>query len=147
MDAILSELMTCDGELDALRVLEAYARAEAEAAEQPKPSTEEADDDPNRGWHLRVNEVPGVPDGRLAPLHGRLIALGYLKYRLTSRTDGILYRLAPEGRDLVEQSAELLAQPIEEVTPPVEVAQTDDQHANSPAASDTETMPGQANAA
>ncbi|WP_145371344.1 helix-turn-helix domain-containing protein [Maioricimonas rarisocia] len=147
MDAILSELMTCEGELDALRVLEAYAEAEAAAAEAAQPTPEGTEEDPNRGWNVRVQHVPGVADGRLAPLHGRLIALGYLKYRLTSRTDGILYRLTPEGRDLLEQSAELLAQPIEEVAAPVEIADADDQHAISPAASVEETEPGQANAA
>lgn len=50
------------------------------------------------GWVPRLREVSGIAPERLGPLHGQLIALGLLKFQLTGRTSGILYRLSPEGR-------------------------------------------------
>lgn len=71
-------------------VLAAYGAA------QPLAVTEVADDDA-AGWIPRLAMVEQVSPERMAPIHGRLIALGLLKFQLLDRS-GMVYRLSPEGR-------------------------------------------------
>jgi hypothetical protein len=87
-----------------LRVLFAYA-----SAEQVAPPVEPTDDE--SGWVPRLRDVDGVPPESLAPLHGRLIAHGYLRFVLLGRSAGVAYRVTPEGRALlrrIESGGELL---------------------------------------
>jgi hypothetical protein len=81
---------------DSLRVLGAYA-----SAEQVAPPVEPVDDD--SGWVPRLRDVDGVPAESLAPLHGRLIAHGYLRFVLLGRSAGVAYRVTPEGRALLRR--------------------------------------------
>ena len=70
------------------RVLEAYRTHQ----QRVKQTTPEMD-----GWLERVVRVDGVPDEQLPRVHGKLIALGLLKFQLAGRTSGVRYQLSPEG--------------------------------------------------
>jgi hypothetical protein len=59
------------------------------------------DDDSAVGWVPRLAGIDGVPPEHLAPLHGKLIALGLLRFQLLDRTGGMVYRISPEGRSLI----------------------------------------------
>ena len=50
------------------------------------------------GWTPRIQEVPEIPRGELAGIHGKLIAFGLLKFDLAGRDLGIRYQLTPLGR-------------------------------------------------
>jgi hypothetical protein len=76
---------------DLTRVLAAYS------AVQPVVATEVADDGAV-GWVHRLAVIEQVAPERVAPLHGKLIALGLLRFQLLDRTGGMVYRLSPEGR-------------------------------------------------
>ncbi len=96
-----------------LRLLAAYARAEETLALERKAAapglkpipdsvpasaeTTEAEE-PASGWVSRVSALEGVAAEEMSPLHGRLIALGHLKFQLVDRQVGLRYRLTPEGR-------------------------------------------------
>ena len=45
----------------------------------------------------RIEQVEGVPTEHLSRVHGRLIALGLLQFELLDRTDGVRYRVSPDG--------------------------------------------------
>ena len=72
-------------------VLAAYSAA------QPVIAAEVADGEAV-GWIPRLTTIQQVPAERLPPVHGRLIALGLLRFQLLDRTGGMMYRLSPEGR-------------------------------------------------
>ena len=48
----------------------------------------------HEGWLTRLNEIDGVADEDLSAVHGSLIALGFLKFRLAGRTSGMQYQLS-----------------------------------------------------
>ncbi len=119
-DAFLS-----DTQSDTQRLLAAYLAIEEElrvqaaaARKDNTPSSPESTFEPGLddsdesiaessiGWIPRLRAVEGISEGRLGPLHGKLIALGLLKFQLTGRTTGILYRLSPEGRAELKRPAE-----------------------------------------
>ena len=80
---INDELATCDEHPDWGLVLQAYRNAQT---------------DSDLGWIGRLPAVPGVPSDRLSPIHGRLIALGLLRFDLEERSTGLRYQLTPLGR-------------------------------------------------
>lgn len=45
----------------------------------------------------RLDSLDGVRDERLARLHGKLLAAGYLTADILGRTDGLSYRITREG--------------------------------------------------
>jgi hypothetical protein len=49
-------------------------------------------------WSPRITHVDGTPDNQLSLIHGKLIALGMLKFEISSRADGVQYQLTPIGR-------------------------------------------------
>lgn len=92
-----------DWELDQLQrypdcqvTLRAYDRSASTLKEQPD----------HDGWLPRLNSVTGVRTDRLPSVHGRLIALGCLKFDLGSREVGLRYQLTPLGRQLLEGRTE-----------------------------------------
>lgn len=97
MTASACETLTEDP--DWVRVLSAYASAERQ--QPPAPSA--GDEDDEAGWVPRLREIDGVVAERLAPLHGKLIAHGLLKFVLLDRTMGVAYHLTPEGRQLLSR--------------------------------------------
>jgi len=63
-------------------LLAAYARATASRAE----------------WSRRLTDVPGLPGEQLSTIHGRLIALGFLRFEIANGADGVQYQLTPLGQ-------------------------------------------------
>lgn len=70
------------------------------------------------GWVPRTIGVEGVAVDRLSAIHGKLIALGMLKFDLAGRTEGVVYQLTPLGRQA------LVPPPERQVVP--EWAQTEE---------------------
>ena len=70
------------------------------AAYQRKLATESLE------WSPRMIEVPGVASAQLSAVHGKLIALGMLKFEIGSRADGVQYQLTTLGRQALVPAAE-----------------------------------------
>ncbi len=85
------ELELCDANPEWTLVLQAYQLAQQ--------STE-------KGWVPRVAGVTDVPVERLSSIHGKLIALGMLRFELAGRTEGVVYQVTPLGRQAVLPPAE-----------------------------------------
>jgi hypothetical protein len=49
-------------------------------------------------WSPRVGDVPGLAAEELSAIHGKLIALGMLKFEIASRADGVQYQVTTLGR-------------------------------------------------
>ena len=58
-------------------------------------------------WLPRLAEVDGVPAEKMAAIHGKLIALGWLQFQLQGRNDGVLYRLSADGRRALESAEQV----------------------------------------
>ena len=54
------------------------------------------------GWLPRLAALDGLDSAGLSTVHGRLIALGFLRFQIGGRTVGLQYQLAPEGRHALE---------------------------------------------
>jgi hypothetical protein len=50
------------------------------------------------GWLPRVKSLEGIEGADLPALHGKLIALGFLKFQLVNRTSGMHYHVDASGR-------------------------------------------------
>lgn len=74
-------------------VLSAYLDAH-QAAHAAAKNTEEGFD----GWLPRIMAVEGIETEDLPRIHGKLIALGFLKFQLASRGTGVVYQISPAGR-------------------------------------------------
>jgi len=72
-------------------------------------------------WSPRVTQVVGTADDQLSAVHGKLIALGMLKFEISSRADGVQYQVTPLGRQalLPKESRQPIPdwQPSEETEP------------------------------
>ena len=49
-------------------------------------------------WSARLDVVEDIPSERLPAIHGKLIALGLLKFDLDGKSGGMLYQPTPLGR-------------------------------------------------
>jgi hypothetical protein len=49
-------------------------------------------------WSLRITAVVDLAAEQLSMIHGKLIALGLLKFEIGSRADGMQYQLTTLGR-------------------------------------------------
>jgi hypothetical protein len=49
-------------------------------------------------WSPRIAEVDGLAADRMSVIHGKLIALGMLKFEINNRADGVHYQVTPLGR-------------------------------------------------
>jgi hypothetical protein len=49
-------------------------------------------------WSQRITAVDGLVPEQLPVIHGKLIALGMLKFEIGSRADGVQYQLTSLGR-------------------------------------------------
>ena len=87
------ELIEMDRQGDWRAVLSAYRAAAIDARERELESD---------GWIGRFYTLDGFEPGQLARMHGRLIAVGLLKFHLAERDAGLLYQLTPEGRRMLE---------------------------------------------
>lgn len=80
--------------------VEPVANSESPAADSEKKEAEA--EDSNVGWVSRIAQLEGVDPTRMSTLHGRVIALGYLKFQLIDRQIGLRYRLTPAGKQVVK---------------------------------------------
>ncbi len=108
---ILDDEQTLPG-ADGIRVLQAYVEAQCALAAVVAIANEapaDSDDQAVRRvtWVPRLKEIEGVPAGRLAPIHGRLIALGLLQFQIEGRRAGVQYQLTPAGRRALQDAAPL----------------------------------------
>jgi hypothetical protein len=81
-------------------VVELVAPPENPVADGEKKEAEA--EDSNVGWVSRIAQLEGVDPARMSTLHGRVIALGYLKFQLIDRQIGLRYRLTPAGKQVVK---------------------------------------------
>jgi hypothetical protein len=49
-------------------------------------------------WCPRMTSVEGLAAEQISAIHGKLIALGMLKFEIGSRADGVQYQVTPFGR-------------------------------------------------
>lgn len=49
-------------------------------------------------WSPRIAEVAGIAAENHSVVHGKLIALGFLKFEINSRADGVQYQVTTLGR-------------------------------------------------
>lgn len=89
------ELQEFAGEIEWQMVLSAY-QAEELAAKEQNPEHE--------GWLPRIMSVEDVCDEHLPRIHGKLIALGFLKFQLVGRTAGVTYQLTPFAVKALEKT-------------------------------------------
>jgi len=89
LDFVTQELV---GSEEWRRVLEAY--------QGPQGRRSEADSAEDR-WLPRAPGIAGVDPAHLSALHGKLIALGFLKFEISGKT-GMQYQLTPIGRQTLE---------------------------------------------
>lgn len=57
-------------------------------------------------WSPRVTQVAGLDADQLSAVHGKLIALGMLKFEIGSRAEGVHYQVTPLGRQALIPPAE-----------------------------------------
>jgi hypothetical protein len=93
LDFVAQELV---GSEDWRHVLEAYQRPETRH-ETPCTQGDPAVD----GWLPRLVGIDGVDPAHLSRLHGKLIALGCLKFEISGKT-GMQYQLTPLGRQTLQ---------------------------------------------
>lgn len=95
-----------------LALLSEYARQEAACPPRPRPAepaapVAEASDDAaeeeecSGNWIPRLTNVDGVETATMPALHGKLIALGMLKFEFFAKSGGMKYRLSPLGRQML----------------------------------------------
>jgi hypothetical protein len=91
-------------------VLQAYLEREhVEAARADADAAEGEQDSKTRNWIPRLSELAEVDSNDLSKIHGKLIALGYLKFHLTGREKGMCYQVSPLGRQALEQNTPVAA--------------------------------------
>ncbi|WP_166827766.1 hypothetical protein [Thalassoroseus pseudoceratinae] len=59
--------------------------------------TAKANDPEFEGWLDRVMAIEGIEEDDLPRLHGKLLALGFLKFQLAGRSEGVRYQITGEG--------------------------------------------------
>ncbi len=57
-------------------------------------------------WCARITELADLASEQLSAIHGKLIALGMLKFEIGSRADGVQYQVTPFGRQALLPPAE-----------------------------------------
>jgi hypothetical protein len=81
--------------------VEGEAETDDESADAEDESTSSTED----RWLTRIDEVQGVDPEELSSVHGRLIAHGFLKFKLAGR-EGLVYQLTSLGRRMAQQAHE-----------------------------------------
>ena len=57
------------------------------------------------GWIPRVDAVAGIELNAMSAMHGKLIAVGFLNFRLVDRTLGVLYQVTASGKQALEMQS------------------------------------------
>lgn len=58
------------------------------------------------GWIPRLRRIDGIEPDDLPRAHGKLIALGLLKFQLADRFAGMQYQLSLSGRQILGEAVE-----------------------------------------
>lgn len=61
-------------------------------------------------WAERIAELNDVESDELSIIHGELIALGWLTFRIEGRDSGLMYRITAEGKKASELVRSRLAE-------------------------------------
>ena len=69
-------------------------------------------------WSARVTEVEGIAPDQLSAIHGKLIAMGMLKFEIGSRAAGIQYQITTLARQALLSPDQ--RQPVPEWMPEAE---------------------------
>jgi hypothetical protein len=56
-----------------------------------------AEDPEHEGWLARLHAIEGVEEEHIPRIHGKLIALGFLKFQITGRTSGVVYQVTAQA--------------------------------------------------
>ncbi len=83
------------------RLLAAYAQLHDAEPALEMPGAEADDESVEMSgtrWFPRLMQVSGIEAKHLSRLHGRLIALGWLRFNFQDAQLGVQYRVSPEGR-------------------------------------------------
>lgn len=56
------------------------------------------------GWLPRLHDVEGVIEEHVPRIHGKLIALGFLKFQITGRTSGVVYQVTGQARKALSRA-------------------------------------------
>ncbi len=94
---INTELEQLQENIDWQRVLRAY---------QQKLINAKAKNPEDSGWIERLKNIAEVEQSELSPIHGKLIALGFLKFELSGRETGVQYQLTSAGQRAINSLAE-----------------------------------------
>jgi hypothetical protein len=62
-------------------------------------------------WSPRLCEVEGLAVEAVSAIHGKLIAMGMLKFEISSRTEGVQYQLTSLGKQALVPPAERVLTP------------------------------------
>jgi len=73
------------------QVLQIYLDLTAETVERPLDET-------GVRWADRIPSLEEIPAEELSIIHGRLIAVGWLKFQFEVGQSGLMYRVTSEGR-------------------------------------------------
>ncbi len=87
------------------------------------------------GWLSRIPEADGIAEEDVAQIHGKLIAFGFLDFRLTDRNEGVLYQLTTLGRQGLIRLQEFVVTQEESETQETEVEQSEESFETVPVAS------------
>jgi len=101
LDFVAQELVGSD---EWRHVLQAYQPPETRP-ETPCTHGDAAAD----GWLPRLVGIDGVDPAQLSRLHGKLIALGCLKFEISGKT-GMQYQLTPLGRQTLQRGLQASAE-------------------------------------
>lgn len=71
-------------------------------AYRERRDTAKANDPEFEGWLDRVMAIDGIEEDDLPRLHGKLLALGFLKFQLAGRSEGVRYQITGEGVKALE---------------------------------------------
>jgi hypothetical protein len=97
-----------------LALLSEYARQEAACPPRTRPAEPAAveapesvdpcdEEESSASWIPRLMRVEGIESASMPALHGRLIALGLLKFEFFAKSGGMKYRLSTQGRQFVSE--------------------------------------------
>ena len=97
-----------------VQALETKTSEAAIPSDESQDSNGEAADDEDSGssktdarWIARLTEVEGIEPERLSRIHGQLIALGFLKFRLADRHSGVYYQVTSQATRLLTRILEV----------------------------------------
>ncbi len=65
---------------------------------QHRENLQKTADPESDGWVLRISSLEDINEEELPKIHGKLIAVGYLKFQLSGRNSGVKYQISPAGK-------------------------------------------------